>query len=208
MKLAFCVTGSGRCGTKWLASLLDESDPEVEVHHEPLRRNRPFKQMTKNPHRNYLSLARLFEERMVAAERWGTVSCYARGSVSVLAAAGITMVGLVRDGRACTASLKHIMPHLTYQQACERWTGGYAELLELRAPIYRLEDLNRDFDTFRDLCGYVGCAADRETWERYLGLRFHVRSEKPRKLNARQEAIFLAMCTETQVTFGYSLTGK
>jgi len=205
VRLAFCVTGSGRYGTKWLASLLDESDADMKVYHEPLRRTKPFKSMTKDPCQDYVKLAGLFEERIVTAERWGSVSCYARANVGNLIDAGVRVAGLARDGRTCTLSLKAILPHLTYRQACERWVEAYAGLLAAGASVYRLEDLNTDFGTFRDLCDYVGCTADRGTWERYRDLRFHVRSEKPRKPNARQAAVFMAVCAETQVTFGYPL---
>jgi hypothetical protein len=151
-----------------------------------------------------LRLLAEFEEEREEQSAWGAVGPFVRFSVEALAAEGIRIAGLVRDGRRCVQSLKCIMPHLSYEQACNWWVNSYEALLASGTPIFHLESLNSDFDSFRELCDLVGCACDRETWQRYAGLlEFNVRSKTVRKRTRVYREVFRDVAWDLQEMLGY-----
>ena len=113
LDLRFIITGHGRSGTLWLARVLNQCDPSVAVHHEPL---------AQYDARHYAGVydgtedAGQFVRRRVSKMRaiwerhpetgYAEVNSYLRYCVPELREAfGVPIVAIVRDGRYVVRSM-------------------------------------------------------------------------------------------------------
>jgi hypothetical protein len=177
----FFVTGMGRSGTKWLADLLNCS-PTVACHHEPFpgfdnERTCHLPWADGYATIEYLKARRSRVDEKRGGERWGEVNSYLRlGIVHIRRVFGeCPIAGLIRDGRESVKSLmtrnifkrsgqppswcKSVQPPQSCETRFEKivwyWSLMYRFLLNCGVPIFRLEELNGDYDSLCDLSAYL-----------------------------------------------------
>lgn len=124
---------------------------------------------------------------------WGEVSQFHRYSVPHLRALfDVPVVGLIRSGPLTVRSLLRkgwysrpgytsaIEPrgsdlladwagHTPFEKTCWFWADTYRRLLRQDVPIFRLEDLDRDFDFLTDLLDIPGLTVEYTDWQDFAG---------------------------------------
>lgn len=198
--LSFIVTGSGRCGTRWLAHLLNESK-DLIIYHEPLL---PF--MRKFGRRCYAEYIELFEAKRKEAGSWGGVSAAACEHIKALLSLGIKVAGLCRDGTFAVRSIRDHQSYLRLGGAIKLWVDRNKRLLDSGIPIWRLEDLNEDFDSVLSLCQFLDCSIEYSAWQRYAGVpdnRGEHRSGG--RLQPGGLSIFYTESRDIQLALGYEV---
>jgi hypothetical protein len=192
----FFVTGMGRSGTKWLADLLNRS-PTVACHHEPFsgfdnERTCHLPWADGHATMEYLRARKSCIDEKRDGERWGEVNSYLRlGIVHIRRVFGdCPIAGLIRDGRESVKSLmtrnifkndrqppswcKSVQPPRSCETRFEKvtwyWSLMYRFLLNCGVPIFRLEDLNREYGTLCDLSVYLEIEPpDENAWQNRSG---------------------------------------
>lgn len=187
MRARFFVTGHGRSGTTWLAHLLNACDPTLDVSHEPLsgydrgRYHKVFHGRLSGY--DYVTGRRPLMEQIAGERDWAEVNSYLRYVVTPLRETfHAPVAAIIRDGRYVVRSMLALgvygrpgypeietPDHLetAFDKCCWYWAETYRIMERLIVPVYRLEDLNRDYETLCGLCEYLNMEPDREAWRRY-----------------------------------------
>lgn len=232
MNVAFFVTGMGRSGTKWLASLLDKA-PNVRVYHEPF-----FKHDRKVYRRFYVGKS---DPQVYLSERaflmgkvwlghqelaWGEVNSYLRYCVpAVRDFFEALVVGLVRDGRYTVRSiinrgvfhlnhpLKPLDPELQarwnkagqFGKVCWYWADAYERLIADGVRIFKLEQLNQDYRYFLSLCNILGIYITHPVWASHAcrPVNVGIWDDARLKWDGEQQSAFRTWAGEIQDYFGY-----
>ncbi len=122
----------------------------------------------------------------IADERdYAEVNSYLRYAVTPLRERfRVPVAAIIRDGRYVVRSMLaggvygrpgypevEAPPELedAFDKCCWYWAETYRILERLIVPVYRLEDLNRDYGALCRLCEVLMMEPDREVWKRYAG---------------------------------------
>lgn len=198
--LSFIITGSGRCGTRWLAHLLNESK-DLTVYHEPLL---PF--MRKLGRARYAEYIELFEAKRKETGPWGGVSAAACEHIETLLGLGIKVAGLCRDGIFAVRSIRDHQSYLRLEGAIELWVDRNKRLLDSGIPIWRLEDLNENFDSVLSLCQFLDCSIEYPVWQHYAGVPDNRGKHRSGgRLQPGGLSIFYAEAGDVQLALGYEV---
>jgi hypothetical protein len=223
--IAFFITGMGRSGTKWLATLLNEAEG-VHCYHEPLKRgvnilSRGY--LFTVPHAVAHLQRRKLQMHSPDGERWGEVNSYLRYWVDPLREVfpDVPILGLVRDGKDTVASLmrrsvygprdRRILPRPPadaegqFAKCCWYWADAYERLLKQGVDIFRLEALNESYLACEALYEELGVKIAQRVWKRYAGRKIHVDKRAPKVLNwtTKQEDIFERWAGDIYEEVGY-----
>lgn len=220
---AFFVTGHGRSGTKWLAQVLNE-DPGIDVRHEPVKTDaKVYTGLCCQAVTDYLESRKAQMTPKAEGQKWGEVNSYLRYWVQQLCKVfpGVPVVGLVRDGRYVVRSLlkrgvfkdpQKRLPFVPpsaepFVKACCYWANTYKILLVSGVSIYKLEQLNDDYEYFSKLCLEIGALVSEGAWRRYAGKRIHVgvKDTGAPRWTEEQRLMFKQLAGNTQRAFGYEV---
>ena len=223
MNVRYFVTGQGRSGTKWLATVLD-CDPSVRVRHEALRQwdARVYRHIWtgKLDAVEYLESRRKKMEEIAVAEDHAEVNSYLRYCVPGLRQVfGVPVVGLVRDGRYVVRSMlargvfvkKSPLPkpqeYDAFTACCWYWADTYQRFDQQDVLTFRLEDVSQDFDAFQKLRGAIGANVSRHDWRKFRDKVIHAgrSAGKPLDWTAEQKTTFRNVAGDVQERFGYPL---
>jgi len=232
MQPRFIITGHGRSGTLWLARLLNECDPEVNVHHEPLPRFDAAGHA--RVYNGTLDAAEFVRLRRPQIERiwqrhpdqgFAEVNSYLRYCVPALRDAfpDTPILAIVRDGRFVVRSLlargcyrqpgyppiAPPRPMSPFASCCWYWADTYRRLIDQGVKCYKLEVLNRNWVEFHRLCTKVGVTPDHAVWLRYAGRRVNVsvKDEEPPVWTFDEVETFALVAGDVQEWFGYPMDG-
>ena len=220
---SFLVTGTGRSGTLWLSTLLDNGLP---CFHEPMApTGRGF---ARKALAGKVGKAQIIERYSQMSKKhpreFGEVNSSARFcAAQIRDYLHIPVVGLVRDGRYVVRSslardkfktaedLPLDWPPLVdsqFKRACYAWSFVYEELRKQGICIYKLEDLNHSYDVVVSLCGDLGISPPpKDKWKSMANRRKNVsiRSKTPPVWSEGKRAAFRKIAGITQASFLYEM---
>ena len=228
MAIRFAVTGVERSGTTWLAQVLD-SDPSVEVHHEPAPLRAWDAQVFGMAQAGTLDAAAFAKARYnywrntapQNGDRAEVNSVIRYTAAAVRDTWDIPVAAVVRDGRLTVRSLyqrgtfqRQGMPGFeppgelagdAFAACCWYWAEGYKRLSRQAVPVFCLEDLNRDWSEVECLCEFLNVAIRFEQWQRFA-MR-PVNASLPDgglpEWDEQQAAAFERWAGDVQARFGY-----
>ncbi len=205
MRYKFAVTAMGRSGTMWISEVLDRNQ-SMKVLHEPCSPADWAQTMM-----GTLDVEAYLETRAVELQKCidrfdrpiAEVNSYLRYCIREVAARfDIPVVAVIRDGRYVVRSMLARgvfakldkepwsqmleltdVPHDRISLCAWYWAHTYRNFLEWSIPIFRLRQLNEDFDYFRRFCRLIGVQVSREEWEGFAGKRvnvWHTQTTPPR----------------------------
>jgi hypothetical protein len=210
----------------WLQRALD-LDPTIKVFHEPIKRDRwAYHRVYRGEldPMDYFPERREIIEGVIARHKldYGEVNSYTRYFAHDLHFFfGVPVVAIVRDGRYTVRSLmfytcyqRHAYPPIypprklglktPFEKCCWYWAHTYRVPLA-GIPTFRLEDLNTDHSTFRELCDLISVDVPLVHWRTVAGRRKNVAIEdtEPPEWDNEQRMTFARLAGDIQEKFGY-----
>lgn len=222
--IRFFVTGHGRSGTLWLANLLN-TDPTVQVHHEPINADRGYSARIYKGLAN--SMKYLVDRQHTMSEieashpnqDYAEVNSYLRYCVPEMLTvwSDIPVAVLVRDGRYTVRSLfvgecysisnyPRIRPPevmTPFESCCWYWADAYRRIFNIPVPIYKLEDLNSDWGKFESLCEFLNVKVSSEDWVNFSRFKMNVMITTPLKWDNEKMETFDLLAGDVQSRLGY-----
>jgi len=226
LDLRFIITGHGRSGTQWLARVMDQCDSTIAIHHEPLAQYdmRHYANVYAGIENVDQFIRRRVPKMHAIWERhpdlgYAEVNSYLRYCMPELRDTfNMSIIAIVRDGRYVVRSMlargcyqkpgyPPIQPSIAmnaFDACCWYWADTYRRLTCRGVRIYRLEDLNADFDVFQTLCNTAGAQADKSVWQQHAGQRANVGvGDVPLVWSTEQKSAFQQLAGSVQQFFGY-----
>jgi hypothetical protein len=222
--ISFIVTGMGRSGTKWLATILDQ-DEQIKVGHEPVKADvhQYYRPVTDKDY-DAVKYCRWRVGKMKPPEGqlWGEVNSFLRYLVPALLIVfpTVPIIGLVRHpGKTINSMLaRGIYAHPDrppilapvdmeneFARCCWYWADTYNRLKNQGIRIFRLEDLTASYPVFWHLLCIIGADVSEDIWEdfRHRRLNAGTRIDQPLGWGEAEWDTYNAFARPVAETLGY-----
>jgi len=224
MTPAFIVTGMGRSGTKWLATVLNKSSG-ARVYHEALGGwdSRHYWRIITGEMTPVQFVEKRGKQRG-ASGHYGDVNSYLRYAAGAFHdELDIPVAGLIRHGHWTVRSLmvrgcyqRTGYPPVPapsqfetpFEKCCWYWSDTYERLDAWGIPIWRLEDLTTDYAKLCALTQTLGIVPPKEAmWKQLRGQRVNrtkgTDTSEPPVFDTNQRQVFAHIAGATQRRYGY-----